>query len=194
MPTAPPTHTLTITHTCNCRGAYWSSTRAALQPLFHSTGLASYHQITAAAVEELETDLAAAAGEGAAVDMAAAMCNLTLKVCAPEFPACKILQAAAIVSLHTPFARQLQYTHNTCTQTQVVGEAAFGVKFEVMEKGASGRITENAIVRSAKYVLENTASGELLRYFLNVFLGAVVFGMVLSSALCQIRAGEHGVG
>ena len=60
-------------------GAYWSSTRAALQPLFHSTGLASYHSITAAAVGELEADLAAAA-EAAPVDMAAAMCNLALKV------------------------------------------------------------------------------------------------------------------
>jgi cytochrome P450 len=61
-------------------GAYWSSTRAALQPLFHSTGLASYHGITSAAVGELEADLSAAAAEGVAVDMAAAMCNLALKV------------------------------------------------------------------------------------------------------------------
>lgn len=61
-------------------GAYWSSTRAALQPLFHSTGLASYHSITSAAVGELEADLAAAAAEGVPVDMAAAMCNMALKV------------------------------------------------------------------------------------------------------------------
>lgn len=61
------------------RGAYWTSTRAALQPLFHSTGLAAYHRITSAAVGELEGDLDAAAGTGAPVDMAAAMCNLALK-------------------------------------------------------------------------------------------------------------------
>jgi cytochrome P450 len=63
------------------RGAYWSSVRGALQPLFHATGLASYHQITAGAVAELEADLAAAAKEGVSVDVAAAMCNLALKVC-----------------------------------------------------------------------------------------------------------------
>jgi cytochrome P450 len=54
--------------------------RGALQPLFHANGLASYHRITSAAVTELEADLAAAAREGVSVDMAAAMCNLALKV------------------------------------------------------------------------------------------------------------------
>ena len=43
---------------------------------------------------------------------------------------------------------------------QVIGEAAFGVKFDVQEKDAAGRITENRIVEAAKYVLENTAAGE----------------------------------
>lgn len=68
------------------RGAYWSGTRAALQPLFHSTGLAAYHRITAAAADELEVDLGAAADAGEPVDMAAAMCNLALKV--PGLPRC----------------------------------------------------------------------------------------------------------
>ncbi|GBF94618.1 thromboxane-A synthase [Raphidocelis subcapitata] len=101
------------------QGPYWSSTRAALQPLFHSSGLASYHRITSEAVGELEGDLAAAAAEGAPVDVAAAMCNLALKV---------------------------------------VGEAAFGVKFDVLEKDAAGRIKENPLVSATKYVLENTAA------------------------------------
>lgn len=42
---------------------------------------------------------------------------------------------------------------------QVIGEAAFGVKFEVMEKDSNGHIKENPIVSAAKYVLENTAKG-----------------------------------
>lgn len=98
--------------------------RGALQPLFHATGLATYHKITAGAVAELEADLSAAAKEGVSVDVAAAMCNLALKV---------------------------------------VGEAAFGVKFDVLEKDAQGHITENPIVSAAKYVLENTAAGERCR-------------------------------
>jgi hypothetical protein len=43
---------------------------------------------------------------------------------------------------------------------QVIGEAAFGVKFDVFEKDAAGRITEGPIVAAAKYVLENTAAGD----------------------------------
>jgi len=122
-PRSQPSHRPPIltAHQTNRRGSYWSSTRAALQPLFHSTGLASYHKITAGAVTELEADLAAAAKEGVPVDVAAAMCNLALKV---------------------------------------VGEAAFGVKFDVFEKDARGRIVEDPIVGAAKYVLENTAAGE----------------------------------
>ncbi|KAI8468880.1 MAG: cytochrome P450 [Monoraphidium minutum] len=101
------------------KGAYWSSVRGALQPLFHATGLAAYHKITSGAVSELEESLAAAAAEGTPVDAAAAMCNLALKV---------------------------------------IGEAAFGVKFDVMAKDAAGHITENRIVSAAKYVLEHTSA------------------------------------
>jgi hypothetical protein len=42
---------------------------------------------------------------------------------------------------------------------QVIGEAAFGVKFDVQERDAAGNITENGLVAAAKYVLENTAKG-----------------------------------
>lgn len=49
---------------------------------------------------------------------------------------------------------------------QVIGEAAFGVKFAVQDKDAAGHITEGPIVAAAKYVLENTAAGEPSRHFL----------------------------
>lgn len=74
---------MSLGHPCSHpRGSYWSGVRGALQPLFHATGLASYHRITATAVTELEEDLTAAAKKGLPVDMAAAMCNLALKVSA----------------------------------------------------------------------------------------------------------------
>jgi hypothetical protein len=41
----------------------------------------------------------------------------------------------------------------------VVGEAAFGVRFDVLEKDERGHIKENPIVTAAKYVLENTGAG-----------------------------------
>lgn len=96
---------LPSTRTRTCSGAYWTSTRAALQPLFHSTGLASYHASTAAAVGELEADLAAAAAEGVPVDMAAGMCNLALKArahCAMCLPRCAVRGTATPVSWPRP--------------------------------------------------------------------------------------------
>ncbi|KIZ05238.1 hypothetical protein MNEG_2718 [Monoraphidium neglectum] len=122
------------------KGAYWSSVRGALQPLFHATGLASYHQITAGAVAELEADLAAAAKEGVSVDVAAAMCNLALKV---------------------------------------IGEAAFGVKFDVFEKDAAGRITEGPIVAAANTLARlNLARSQ-------IFTAAIV---LIKNAMARLAA------
>lgn len=62
-----------------CRGSYWTGLRGALQPMFHSTGLASYQPLVEAAVEELCADLEPSAAAGDSVDMHAAMGNVALK-------------------------------------------------------------------------------------------------------------------
>ena len=62
-----------------CRGSYWTGLRGALQPMFHSTGLASYQPLVEAAVEELCCELQPVAAAGDSVDMHAALGNVALK-------------------------------------------------------------------------------------------------------------------
>lgn len=61
------------------KGTYWNGLRSALQPMFHSTGLASHQPLVEAAVEELCEDLKPAADAGGSVDMHAALGNVALK-------------------------------------------------------------------------------------------------------------------
>ena len=68
---------------CACRGQYWASLRAGVQPMFHSASLATYDPVINTALDDLLRNLDAVAAQGQLVDMHRLLGNMTMQVGCP---------------------------------------------------------------------------------------------------------------
>ena len=76
---------------CACRGQYWASLRAGVQPMFHSASLATYDSLINTALDDLLRNLDAFAAQGQMVDMHRQLGNMTMQVGCPASEPCLLL-------------------------------------------------------------------------------------------------------
>ena len=66
--------------TAPCRGSFWGSLRAAVQPMFHSTHLNAYSETINQAVDDLAVNLDKIAKAGEEVDIFRQLGRMTMQV------------------------------------------------------------------------------------------------------------------
>ena len=66
--------------TASCRGSFWGSLRAGVQPMFHSTHLNAYSETINQAVDDLAVNLDKIAEAGEEVDIFRQLGRMTMQV------------------------------------------------------------------------------------------------------------------